>query len=183
MFTYVHMCDMAHSYVRHGSFTCVAWLIIAVDGECMHVGGNIVGYWHTKEAYSHTKETYSHTKETFTAHSYVWHDSLLQLTASASMSAATSWDIVRRISCELVAPDSVISLYKVPHMKESCPSYDQVISRMKELCHIWTRHSTHVNASHHTYEWVMSMIKSLDVKWVLSRMNAWEHVWMSLTHF
>jgi len=59
-----------------------------------------------------------------------------------------------------------IWLSHITHMNESHHTYEWVTS------HIWINHGTHMNESRHTYEWAMSRIE-----WVTS------HIWMShVTH-
>jgi len=83
---------------------------------------------------------------------------------------------------------SRIRLSHVTQMYESRYTYKRVISHITESwCHVWMSHVTHMDASYHTYEWVMSHIWMSHVThmnescrkygWVMS------HIWMChVTH-
>ena len=80
-------------------------------------------------------------------------------------------------------------------MSESCVTYEWVMARMNESCHIWMSHGTyewvmarmneswHVWMSHGTYEWVMAHVNESCHARINKSCHAYhrhKHVWIKL---
>jgi len=92
-------------------------------------------------------------------HSYLWHDSCICATWLIHMYVMTLWETWGA--------------------ERSFYTFQWVMLRINESCHIWMSHVTHLNESCHTYEWVMSHI------WMSHGTHMYEscHTWMShVTH-
>ena len=121
----VHMCDVTHSYVWHDAFICVTWLIHMCDMTPSYV-------WHD----SLICATWLIHMCDIT-HSYVWHDSFMCVTRPIHMCDMTHsyvWHDVWHVRQMHGGVVSFIWMSHVPHMIESCYTYECVTS------HIWMSH-------------------------------------------
>ena len=64
-------------------------------------------------------------------------------------------------------------------LKESCHTYEWIVSHINESCHIWMSHVTYEWVMSHMNEWFHIWISHVTYEWVTSHMNEPCHIWMS----